>query len=278
MLIQNMTDKEIQETLSQLDQTLTQHQQWFNHLVRKLACKLACELSYDQNEYSLTSKKPELNNIHKKLHQLAKKLVVATHNNAAISTEDYDDFTATLEKFNTEIYAYKKELELLLHHQCSAEISAMRITMLPILQEQQAFAKRQSQACSIAMLDIDLFDSIEIKHGKYVADKVLVTIANFLVEHVRTHDRVFYYSHQTFLISLQKVDAVLALDLMDRLRIKISNTPINVGSEEPLYITVSCGITVLDPALSIEQSLEQANITLYLAKTSGRNNAKLWSS
>lgn len=155
--------------------------------------------------------------------------------------------------------------------------SVMKIIMLPILREQQSYAKRQSQPCSIAIIAIDLLDKIEKEYGHSIKEKIQICIAQFLVDHCRKYDRIFCYDDESFIVSLQQVEVRQALELVDRLRIKISKTPFNVGLDQPVYITISCGVTELHPEFTIEQSLDQANIALYLAKKSGNNNSKLWS-
>jgi diguanylate cyclase (GGDEF)-like protein len=216
-----------------------------------------------------------LDNIHQELHQQAKKFSHSFKHNIECE-KNYDNLITTLDQFYTTMFALKKELEMAIDIQSQASMTATMVTMLPILREQQTFAKRQLQICHISLIDIDLLNKIQDEYGSEVKEKILIKIAHLLVEHVRAYDKVFCYSNEAFLISLQNIDAAQALDLIDRLRIKISKTPINIGLPEPLYITVSCGITALDPVFTIEQSLEQANIALYLAKKSGRNNTKLW--
>lgn len=266
-----MTNKNT-ETLALLNQTMLHHKQWFNHFIRDMICRS----SSLHNECSLNSGIIALENFHKELHEQANKLY-HLFNHHEDCKKDYDNLITKLEQFNSEIYALQKELEMSIEmHQPQTMMTPTMITMLPILHEQQTFAKRQLQTCYIALFNIDLLNKIEEEYGVTSKDKVLITIAQLLVEQLRGYDKVFCYSSETFLVSLQNVNAEQALDLIDRLRIKISKKPINIGLSEPLSVTVSCGITALDPTFTMEQLLQQANIALYIAKKSGRNNTKSW--
>jgi predicted signal transduction protein with EAL and GGDEF domain len=43
-----------------------------------------------------------------------------------------------------------------------------------------------------------------------------------------------------------------------------------------LHATVSFGLALLDPGVSVEQAIERADQALLLAKTAGRNRAICW--
>ncbi len=268
-----MSDKTTQETLTLLNQTLIHHKVWFNHFIRAIVC----HLPIPQKECLLQSGINELDKLHEELHQQAITFEHA-HKHPKASKKDYDHLITALHKFNTEIYTLQKKLEMSKEVQPTTTMTATMVTMMPILREQQMFAKRQLQTCYIALISIDLLNKIRDDYGVVVKDKVLITMAQFLVEQVRAYDKVFCYNDETFLVSFQNVSNEQAAELINRLRIKISKTPINIGLAEPLYVTVSCGVTALDPTFTMEQLLQQANIALYLAKKTGRNNTKSWGS
>ncbi len=267
----NMNNRTNEEALSMLSHMMIHHKLWFNNVIREIICQVPTH----HHECSLESGIVELDKLHHELHQNADKFLHSIKHSLECGI-DYDNFITAFDQFNNEIYALRKELEATMDVQTKPSITATLITMLPILQEQQSFAKRQLQTCQISLISIDLLNKIQEEYGLFIKEKILINIAQLLVEKLRVYDKVFCYDHETFLISLQNINATQALELVDRLRIKISKTPLNVGLLEPIYVTVSCGITALNPAFTIEQCLEQANIALYLAKKSGRNNTKSW--
>lgn len=267
----NMPNKKTEETFFLLNLMMLNHKLWFENLMREVICQLPS----NQKKCSLDSGIIELDNLHHELHQQEKKFLYSCKHDLECANA-YDNLIATLEQFNTTIYALQEELKMAMDIQSPASITATIVTILPILREQQSFAKRQSQTCHIALINIDLLNKTQDDYSLFIKEKILITVAQLLVEHLRVYDKVFCYNKETFLVSLQNINATQALELIDRLRIKISKTPINIGLPEPLYISVSCGITALDPVFTIEQALEQASIALYLAIKSGRNNTKLW--
>jgi diguanylate cyclase len=267
-----MNNRTTEETLSLLSHMILHHKIWFNAVIRELICQIPT----NQKECLIYSGMIELDNLHQKLHQQEREFSHLYKNKNTIECAvAYDKLVNILEQFNSTIYALQKELEISTDMP-PAPITATMITILPILREQQSYAKRQFHTCHISLVNVDLLNKIQDEYGSVIKEKILITVAQLLVEHLRTYDKVFCYNNETFLVSLQNINSTQALDLIDRLRIKISKTPINIGLNEPLYITVSCGISALDPAFTIEQSLEQANLALYLAKKSGRNNTKSW--
>ena len=64
--------------------------------------------------------------------------------------------------------------------------------------------------------------------------------------------------------------------MVERLREGISALVIDVGDDRVVEITVSIGVTTLDPDVPIEQSIARADRALYWAKSAGRNQSASW--
>lgn len=149
--------------------------------------------------------------------------------------------------------------------------------MLPMLREQQELIRRQLQSCCIAMVDIDSFKQINDQYGHVVGDKILTAVAQYFMKNLRPYEKIFRFGGEEFLLCMQQVNANQAFHLLDHIREKIATVPFNIGLQDPLHITVSCGIAVLDPSTTIEESIDQTDKALYLAKTSGKSQTKIWS-
>jgi diguanylate cyclase (GGDEF)-like protein len=65
-------------------------------------------------------------------------------------------------------------------------------------------------------------------------------------------------------------------EVMERLRQGLAATPIEYGGGATLHITMSFGIALLDPDVSVEQSIERADKAMYAAKAAGRNCTRIW--
>ncbi|MDR3476586.1 MAG: diguanylate cyclase [Gammaproteobacteria bacterium] len=294
MQLQNTDRDELQQILTQLDQALYNHQQWYNDLMRTLACRLPCnkhdtipdayrECRFGQWYYSNKSK--SINNhpgfiaigeAHQRMHQLVSHVLINLNTNNTITPLDYDNFANSLERLRLEIYGLKNEIEILLYNRDPLTMAINRITMLPVLREQQELTRRQLQSCCIAMVDIDLFKKVNDQHGHLVGDKVLATLAHYLIEHLRPYDKIFRFGGEEFLLCIQQVNLTQAFEMLDRIREEIAAMPFNVGLQEPLHITVSCGITILDPNATVEESIDHTDKALYLAKSTGRNRTQTW--
>lgn len=296
MQLQNTDRDELQQILTQLDQALYNHQQWHNDLMRTLTCRLPCdkhdtipdahkECRFGQWYYSNKSKNINdhpgfiaIGEAHHRMHQLISYILINLNNNGTITPLDYDNFANSLERLRLEIYGLKNEIEILLYNRDPLTMAINRVTMLPVLREQQELTRRQLQSCCIAMIDIDLFKKINDRYGHLVGDKILAAIAHYLIEHLRSYDKIFRFGGEEFLLCIQQISLSQAFEMVDRIREEIAAEPFNVGLQEPLHITVSCGITVLDPNTTIEESIDHSDKALYLAKSSGRNQTKTWSS
>ena len=126
------------------------------------------------------------------------------------------------------------------------------------------------------MMDLDLFKSVNDKYGHLAGDKVLIGFAHYIMAHLRPYDKLFRYGGEEFLICLADTDLETGRVIMDRLRDELASLPQNGNEKGPFNVTVSFGLSALDPNLSVEQSIDRADKALYAAKTKGRNCIVSW--
>lgn len=293
MSLLNTKHEELRGLLAPLEQSLYNHQQWFYSLIRTLICRLPAdkhdisprahkECRFGQWYYNQASENLHshpgfiaIGKEHQHMHQIAAQLL-ATNTIATIQPHDYDNFANVLERLRLEIFALKRELEDLLYN-CDPLTNAInRVNMLPILREQQELAKRDVQSCCIAMMDLDHFKKVNDSYGHAAGDKVLAASVHYIIENIRPYDKVFRYGGEEFLICMQHTELLAGLDIIERLRNELSKTAINIENETMLYITASFGVTLLDPTVPVEQSIDRADKAMYLAKVNGRNRALIW--
>jgi diguanylate cyclase (GGDEF)-like protein len=65
-------------------------------------------------------------------------------------------------------------------------------------------------------------------------------------------------------------------EVMERVRAGLAATPFDYGANGAIQVTMSFGLTLLDPDISVEQSIERADKAMYAAKTAGRNSVRIW--
>lgn len=294
MLLQNIDHNEMQQILTQLDQALDNHRQWHNDLMRTLACRLPydkhdiapdsfreCRFGqwyYGKNSKELTTHPgfAAIGEAHQRMHKLATQILLTIESHSALSPLDYDSFANSLEHLRLEIYTLKHELEILLYNRDSLTMAINRVTMLPILREQQDLMHRKLQLSCIAMMDLDRFKLVNDQYGHAAGDKVLAAISSYLIKHLRSYDKIFRYGGEEFLICLQDVDIKKSYQILEKFRKNIAKMKINVGLEKPVSVTVSFGLTMIETNFTVEEIIDQADKTLYKAKSSGRNRTEIW--
>jgi diguanylate cyclase (GGDEF)-like protein len=289
MISNDVSRDDIQACIAQLEQAMYNHSQWYNNLIRTLACRITPDdhdihaESYKQCRFGQwlysdeipegLREHPALHAIveeHEHMHKLCTQLLFESMD-GSIKPMDYDKFANALERLRLEISAFKRELEDTLYNHDPLTGAINRVSMLPILREQQELIKRDKQVCCIAMMDIDDFKLINDKHGHVVGDHVLVEVTRHAFKHTRPYDKIFRYGGEEFLFCMPHTDMELGKQMMERLRREISNLKIRVDHQQALSATVSLGLALLNPATSIEESIDCADKALYQAKTNGKN-------
>lgn len=131
-------------------------------------------------------------------------------------------------------------------------------------------AERHARPLSLVMMDIDHFKSINDRYGHKTGDLALVAIADLLKKHSRTSDIVARWGGEEFIMLLPETDAQQAINHAERLRLAISGIRIPTKNED-ISMTSSFGIAERSADLSLERLIDEADVQLYEAKRSGRN-------
>lgn len=145
-------------------------------------------------------------------------------------------------------------------------------------QAQVTAAVRQSQlvghACSLIMLDLDLFKRCNDTYGHPTGDAILEQVAHVLRDACRHEDLIFRYGGEEFAILLPQSDCEAALRVAERIRAKMASYPFTTlsGRHLDFALTASLGVATAptDGLTSVDLVLA-ADKALYAAKTSGRN-------
>ena len=149
-----------------------------------------------------------------------------------------------------------------------------RLSLNEDLQVLQGRVERYGHSYCVALYDIDCYKLYNDGYGHLAGDEVLRTVADTLVKHSRSGDKVYRYGGEEFLIVMpeQKLEsATIAADLV---RQEIEGLAIPHDAKEPPgVITISAGVATLLPkeSTSTDELLKEADKALYSAKGSGRN-------
>lgn len=156
--------------------------------------------------------------------------------------------------------AFKDELTQLLNRRAIHEIVSKSLD----LKNQTGF--------SIIIIDIDLFKKFNDTYGHALGDKVLVNVAQSLRQASRDYDQIARWGGEEFVVITRESHPEKLLAYAEKLREKVASTPtFNDGSPDPIFVTISLGITQCGLGESFDVALERADKALYRSKEKGRN-------
>lgn len=289
-----LEQNEIQAILTQLDQAIYNHGEWFDSITRTLVCRLPqdhrdvaddahrqCRLG--QWYYGTAPDKLRvhpgfiaLEAEHQHMHQKAAKLLQTAASGGAISPLDFDNFANALERLRLQLYTLKREMEDALYNLDALTGANNRIGMLTKLREQLELVKRHVQVCCIVMMDVDHFKAVNDTYGHAAGDRTLAAATRYVMANLRPYDKLFRYGGEEFMLCMQNTDATAGYEVVERLRLGLAAMPIHYDGKATLQITMSFGLAMLDPAVSVEQSIDRADKAMYAAKAAGRNCTLIW--
>ena len=120
------------------------------------------------------------------------------------------------------------------------------------------------------VLDLDHFKSINDTYGHAAGDRILVSVAETLVDHARRYDSVYRIGGEEFVIILADCDEQVAATVAERFRAAVESLVVEVDGQV-IPVTVSIGVSFCDGSQSLENIFKHADKLLYQAKEQGRN-------
>jgi len=126
------------------------------------------------------------------------------------------------------------------------------------------------------MIDLDNFKAVNDLHGHAAGDRVLAASVRYLIQHLRPYDKVFRYGGEEFLLCMPYTELSGGSDRIKELSEGLAALDIDIGEKEPVRITASFGLALLDPEIPVGASIDRADKALYAAKAAGRNCVRIW--
>lgn len=133
--------------------------------------------------------------------------------------------------------------------------------------------RRYSSSLSVAVIDLDLFKTINDTYGHSAGDKVLSTIARQIEGQIRECDILCRYGGEEFVLLLPETSIDDAMGLLEKLRAYIAECNFHF-QQTPVPVTMSCGVAEFHKEDNIEDVFNRADQAMYLAKRSGRNQCR----
>ena len=126
---------------------------------------------------------------------------------------------------------------------------------------------------SLIMMDVDNFKGVNDSYGHQVGDKALVWVADILRQVAGDDGLPIRYAGDEFMVLFLHCDKQTALKLGSRLVNKVRSEPFRFdGNNKTLPITLSLGVaSAPEDAKTGKGLIQQADVALYFAKSSGRD-------
>lgn len=138
-------------------------------------------------------------------------------------------------------------------------------------------AHRNQTLVGVIFLDIDRFKTINDSLGHSYGDQLLKQVADRLTRNVREADTVARFGGDEFIVIAEGLSAQQQLEILAKTIIESMRAPFQIENRE-IFVTTSIGITVgSDDSASVDTLIAQADIAMYKAKESGRNNYQIHS-
>lgn len=134
---------------------------------------------------------------------------------------------------------------------------------------------RNNQSTAVLFFDLDRFKPINDTHGHDVGDVVLKEVANRIRRCVRAGDVAVRFGGDEFVVLLHDIKAAASAAETTRHIVAEINQPYHVGD---LSLSASVGISVFPTdGMDIGTLISNADMAMYQAKQSGRNNFQFYS-
>ena len=277
--------KEIDAILIELNKSIDAHYKWLvtmfrcvvsldvtqpdimgenSHCVCRFGQWLNNQSRYNEDDCSYVSK---INATHEKMHLLGKELLLAIVEKRSHSWH-FDSFQDALLAFTSSVMDYKIYL---LNIRSNIDV----LTGLPgrrMLDEsfERQLLDAEPLNLYILLLDIDRFKYVNDTYGHLVGDVVLRALASNLLSWTRYDEVAYRYGGEEFIIIIRTKTDEQACQAGLRLCRLIGQKKIPYADGE-IGITVTAGITRVQPGETLDTALGRADRAMYQGKQTGRN-------
>lgn len=136
--------------------------------------------------------------------------------------------------------------------------------------------KRYGHPCSLLMVDIDHFKTINDAYGHATGDLAICSLSQTLRESLRDADIIGRMGGEEFAVLMPHTDLQQVLESAERLRQAVADNVI-VADQQQVRMSISIGVCVFDAdrMATLELMLLDADKALYRAKIAGRNRVEI---
>jgi diguanylate cyclase (GGDEF)-like protein len=121
-----------------------------------------------------------------------------------------------------------------------------------------------------AMVSIDNFKAIHDSYGSEIADNAMIHVSEIVHSSIEYHDLLARFEGEEFCLILKNIGRDEGIDILDRIRQKIERTPLVTAEAQEIFLNVSIG-AIIEHEDSLSQTMNEADVQLHHAKSSGKN-------
>lgn len=195
------------------------------------------------------------------------------------------DLAATMEALAGEILNLRAERDELLSQLKNAEALADRDTLCPLfnrraftreLSREIALSERYGTPLSLIYIDLDRFKLVNDRFGHATGDRVLLHVAQIILENVRQTDIPGRLGGDEFALLLPHAEYADARRKAIDLEQALSGLIVRDSADktiDPVHVGASCGTVAWRRGLSAEGLIDQADERMFIAKTRRKGHA-----
>jgi len=124
---------------------------------------------------------------------------------------------------------------------------------------------------SFIMCDLDDFKYVNDTYGHDLGDEVLRWVAHTILSQMGGDNFCFRYGGEEMLL-LVRGDCDQAYEVSERIRKRIEDGVVPY-SDKVIKITLTLGVSEINPGLSMDDNIKKADVNLYYGKTHGKNQS-----
>ncbi|MBY0550601.1 MAG: response regulator [Candidatus Obscuribacterales bacterium] len=125
---------------------------------------------------------------------------------------------------------------------------------------------------AMMMMDIDHMKAINDRHGFAIGDRVISSIGSLLLRGFRNTDMIARYQSDRFVVIIEHLNEQQLYSLSSQVLAAIAKAT-HTTNEGAISVTCSAGLALLEPQMSLQQWVVDAERALKAAKEQGRNRA-----
>lgn len=139
--------------------------------------------------------------------------------------------------------------------------------MVRALQAEFAAVQRQEKTCCLVIAKPEAAEA-----------GVIAAVGERFSRSLRPYDGLFVFGTGRYLISLPHIKPEDTVNVMDRLRGRIADSPVEVEGNGSILVPASFGGAMIEAAFPLQDNIARANQALNVALAGGGNRVCLWSS